>query len=78
MENFQDKQVAANEFLAHIRANRDSVGELLQYDSGYIRNEAANRGVELTPSECEGLLKILKYGYDMVGGSDTWSDFLLD
>ena len=76
--NNAEKYKAAEDFLAHIRSNRESVGELLKIDAKVIRDRAAENGIELTPSECADLKNILQCGYNMVGGDDNWSDFIFE
>lgn len=61
------EEQARDVFLDHIRANMDSVREILQADANFVRRNAAENGMEMTPEECGHLLKLLRSGYDIVG-----------
>lgn len=57
---------AQEEFLSHIRANRDRVAAILEYDPMRVRFFAAEHGMELTPDECDFLLRLLSAGLKLV------------
>lgn len=56
------------EFLDHIRDNLVSVRAMLEADPVFVRNRAAESGMELTPQECDHLLELLRAGYSVIGG----------
>lgn len=73
---------AQAEFLSHIRSNRDRVAAMLEYDSVRVRFFAAEHGMELTPIECDFLLRLLRAGLRIVDNldgellDDLFDDFL--
>lgn len=62
----KDTQAAKRMLIEHVKNNYDRVGALLVRDPNWVRNFAAENGLELSPTECDYLIDILRAGYNLV------------